>query len=121
MLGSAPVGVLAAVLLEEMMQEMLPANLHQTLEALHAYGESPLPVASVGRVLVQLAHLDGPLKLTAQPTPCDPQTFSQHLLALTSQLNMLHDQQNRAYLNSPHFKRSKFELFALQHMQLLKV
>ena len=119
MLGSAPVGVLAAVLLEEMMQEMLPANLHQTLEALHAYGESPLPVASVGRVLVQLAHLDGPLKLTAQPTPCDPQTFSQHLLALTSQLNMLHDQQNRAYLHSPHFKRSKFELFALQHMQLL--
>ena len=109
----------AAVLLEEMMQEMLPAHLHQTLEALHAYGESPLPVAGVGRVLVALAHLDGPLKLTAQPTPCDPQTFSQHLLALSSQLNMLHDQKLCEYLHSPHFKRSKFELFALQHMQLL--
>ena len=45
-------------------------DLHQTLEAAQAYGESSnTQVASVGRVLVQLAHLDGPLKLVAPPTP----------------------------------------------------
>ena len=47
--------------------------LHQTLEALHAYGESSsVPVANIGRVLVQLAHLDGPLKLVSPPAPADP-------------------------------------------------
>ena len=99
---------------------MDPAQLHQTLEALNAYGESPLPVASVGRVLVQLAHLEGPLKLMGTATAADPQTFSQHLTALSSQLNTLHDQKLLgAYLQSPTFPRSKYELFALQHMQLL--
>ena len=113
--------VLLAALLAEMGQMMDPAALHQTLEALHAYGESSnVPVANVGRVLVQLAHLDGPLKLVAPPTASDPQTFSQHLLALSSQLNTLHDPKTLGgYMNSPLFRRAKYELFALQHMQLL--
>ena len=107
-------------LLMEMSEMMDFATLHQTLEALQAYGESSnTQVASVGRVLVQLAHLDG-LKLVAPPTPSDPQTFSQHLLALSTQLNLLHDTKTLGgYMNSGNFRRSKYELFALQHMQLL--
>ena len=99
---------------------MAPGMLNQTLEALHAYGEANHAVANVGRVLVQLAHLDGPLKLVAQATVADPQTFSQHLLALSSQLNTLHDPKALgSFLQSPVFHRGKYELFALQHMQLL--
>ena len=95
--------------------------LHQTLEALHAYGESSsVPVANIGRVLVQLAHLDGPLKLVSPPAPADLQTFSQHLLALSNQLSTLHDSKTLgSHMNSAFFRRSKYELFVLQHMQLL--
>ena len=111
-----------AALLPENQSQMDPAQLWKVLELLHAYGNESqaAPVASVGRVLVQLAKLDGPLKLTAQPTVGDPDTFLQHLLALSSQLNTLHEPELLGtYRQSPNFQRSKFELFALQHMQLL--
>ena len=88
--------------------------------SLTARESSSVPVANVGRVLVQLAHLDGPLKLVAPAQPADPATFSQHMQALASQLNTLHDPKTLGgYMNAANFKRAKYELFALQHMQLL--
>ena len=60
---------------------MDPTQLRQTLEALHAYShENTSPMSGVVRVLVQLAQsMDGPLRLLGPPTPCDIQTFNQHL------------------------------------------
>ncbi|KAL1507809.1 hypothetical protein AB1Y20_007417 [Prymnesium parvum] len=107
-------------LLAEMTDAMDPALLRQTLEALHGYIESSSPMSAVVRVLVQLAQMEGPLRLLGPPTPCDLQTFAQHLAALANQLNTLHDPKMLGeHLQSRHFKRAKYELFALQHMQLL--
>lgn len=108
-------------LLVEMTAPMESEHLRSTLEALHAFRDSTLPVCDVIRLLVQIAQLDGPLKLLGgPPNTCDLPTFSQHLSALASQLNKLHDPELMGgFLRSPYFKRTKYELFALQHMQLL--
>ena len=111
--------VLAALLTE--ITEVMDANeLRRTLEGLHAHNESTSPLGAVVRMLLQLAQMDGPLRLVGPPTSVDLQTFSQHLAVLANQLNQLHDPKMIGeYLQSRHFKRSKYELFALQHMQLL--
>ena len=72
-------------------------------------------------MLVQLSQLDGPLRMYGgMPSTCDLQTFSQHLSALANQLNTIHDPKMLGeYLQSPYFKREKYELFALQHVQML--
>jgi len=50
----------------------------------------------------------------------DLATFQQHLLVLANQLNVLHDPSVlEGYLHSSAFLRAKYELFALQHVQLL--
>ena len=91
-----------------------------TLDVLASNCESSSPLAAVMRTLVQLARLEGPLRMLGPPTACDLPTFHHHLNALASQLNMLHDPKLIGeYLQSPSFSRKKYELFALQHMQLL--
>ena len=79
------------------------------------------PVASVVRTLVQQAQFDGPLRLIGgPPSVTDIATFTTHLSSLTQLLNTLHDQKVLGeYLQSNAFPRAKYELFALQHMQLL--
>ena len=108
-------------LLVEMMQPMEAGQLRQILEQLHGSCSASLRVTPVIQNLVQLAQIEGPLKLMGAPSqPVDLQTFNNHLTALSSQLSLLHDPKLLgAYLQSRHFKRSKYELFALQHMQLL--
>ena len=108
-------------ILSEMSEPMAADQLHSTFEVLLQYRDSTLSVGSVIRMLVQLAQLNGPLKmLGGPPTPCDLQTFSQHLSALANQLNTLHDPKLLGeYLQSPFVSRDKYELFALQHVQML--
>ena len=54
------------------------------------------------------------------PSYGDLNNFHQHLNVLSNQLNVLHEQSGLGgYLQSPFFSRSKFELFALQHVQLM--
>lgn len=67
-------------------------QLHAAFEALLLYGDSSLSVSSIVRMLVQLAQLDGPLKMLGGSPPmlCDVQTFNQHLSALATQLNNLY-------------------------------
>ena len=98
------------------MQPMDPAQLRQTLEQLHSSCSTASPVLHVVQNLVQLAQLDGPLRLIGPPSqvPIDLTTFGQHLQALSHQLTMLHDPKLLGdYLQSRHFKRSKYELFIL--------
>ena len=60
------------------------------------------------------------IKCGGPPSTCDLQCFNQHLNALANQINTLHDPKLLGeYLQSPAFTRAKYELFALQHMQLL--
>jgi len=108
-------------LLTEMNAPMEADQLQATFETLNSYRDSTSQVGTVIRMLVQLAQLDGPLRMFGgMPSPCDLQTFSQHLSALANQLNTLHDPKLLGeYLQSPFFKREKYELFALQHVQML--
>ena len=108
-------------LLAEMAAEMDSRHLHAAFEALLQYRESSLSVGSIVGTMLQLAQLDGPLRmLGGPPVLCDLQTFNQHLGAITRELNTLHEPQMLGeYLHSAHFTRDKFELFALQHLQLL--
>ena len=78
-------------------------------------------VPSVIRTLLSYAQSDGPLRMIGgTPTPCDLGVFHQHLTQLSQVINTLHDQKVLGeYLQSPSFPRAKYELFALQHMQLL--
>ncbi|EOD25255.1 hypothetical protein EMIHUDRAFT_450495 [Emiliania huxleyi CCMP1516] len=107
-------------LLPEMSQPMEQAQLQATFSVLQGAASAP-HMGSVIRMLVQLAQLDGPLRmLGGQPSPCDLQTFQQHLSALANQLNTLHDPNFLGKeLQSPVFARAKYELFALQHVQML--
>ena len=96
--------------------------MQQILQALaKSSQESQVPVAGVITMIVQIATMEGPLKLIGgPPSTCDLQTFNQHLNALANQINTLHDPKMLGeYLQSPAFTRAKYELFALQHMQLL--
>lgn len=96
------------------------ATLRQMLEELHGFVESSFPMSAVVRVLVQLAQMEGPLRLLGPPSPCDLQTFVQHFGALSNQLNTLHGSKMLGeYLQSGVMKRRKYELLTLQHMQLL--
>jgi len=109
-------------LLAEMTQPMDQKQLQQTLEALHNNIPQGSPIATIIQNLLQLAHMEGPLRLIGPPSaaPVDLQTFSQHLMALANQLNGLHETKlMKDYMQSAHFKRSKYELFVLQHVQLL--
>ena len=107
-------------LLEEMDTPVDMEPVCMTLDVLASSCESSSSLAAVMRRLVQLARLEGPLRMLGTPTACDLPTFHHHLSALASQLNMLHDPKLIGeYLQSPSFSRQKYELFALQHMQLL--
>ena len=75
-------------LLEEMDK---PADMEQicvTLEVLassyESSCESNASLAAVIRALIQLARLEGPLRLLGPPTTCDLTTFHQHLNVLAS-------------------------------------
>ncbi|KAL3917240.1 MAG: hypothetical protein SGPRY_006483, partial [Prymnesium sp.] len=105
-----------------MVQPMEQSQLQQMLEALHSSSSRGTAIGAIIQNLLQLAHMDGPLKLVSPPTaaPVDLQTFSQHLSALAGQLNALHEPKVLGeFLGSRVFRRSKYELFALQHVQLL--
>ena len=107
-------------LLEEMDTPVDMEPVCATLDVLASSCESSSSLAAVMRRLVQLARLEGPLRMLGPPTACDLPTFHHHLSALASQLNMMHDPKLIGeYLQSPSFSRQKYELFALQHMQLL--
>ena len=109
-------------LLQELSQPMEEGMMQQILQALaKSSQESQVPVAGVITMIVQIATMEGPLKLIGgPPSTCDLQTFNQHLNALANQINTLHDPKMLGeYLQSPAFTRAKYELFALQHMQLL--
>ena len=107
-------------LLEEMDTPMDMEPVCVTLDGLASSCESSNSLAAVMRTLVQLARVEGPLRMLGPPTTCDLPTFHHHLNTLASQLNMLHDPKLVGeYLQSPSFSRKKYELFALQHMQLL--
>jgi hypothetical protein len=109
-------------LLQEVSQPMEEGMMQQILQALaKSSQESQVPVAGVITMIVQIATMEGPLKLIGgPPSTCDLQTFNQHLNALANQINTLHDPKMLGeYLQSPAFTRAKYELFALQHMQLL--
>ena len=108
-------------LLEEQDKPMDMEEVCVQLDVLSSDGSTPnVPLAAVVRMLVQLARLEGPLRMLGPPTACDLATFNQHLNAIASQLNTLHDPKLLGdYLQSPSFTRQKYELFALQHMQLL--
>ena len=69
--------------------------------------------------LLNLSGAEGPLRLiNGAPAQCDLNSFVSHLRSLEEVINLVasHIQE---YLQSPSFKRSKYELFVLQHMQLL--
>jgi hypothetical protein len=107
-------------LLEEMDMPVDMEPVCVTLDVLASSCDPSSPLAAVMRTLVQLARLEGPLRMLGPPTACDLPTFRHHLNALASQLNTLHDPKLVGeYLQSPSFSRQKYELFALQHMQLL--
>ena len=107
-------------LLEEMDTPVDMEPVCATLDVLASSCESSSSLAAVMRRLVQMARLQGPLRMLGPPTACDLPTFHHHLSALASQLNMMHDPKLIGeYLQSPNFSRQKYELFALQHMQLL--
>jgi len=107
-------------LLQEMGVPMESELLQGTFESLVVAASTP-HMGSVIRMLVSLAQLDGPLRmLGGPPSPCDLGTFSQHLSALANQLNTLHDPNFLGKeLQSATFSREKYELFALQHAQML--
>ena len=92
-----------------------------TLEELASFRESQSQVMSVVRMLLQLAQMEGPLRMIGgPPAPCDLATFNQHLSALANNLNTLHDPKLLGeYLQSPCFTREKYEMFALHHIQML--
>merc|ERR1719409_147725 len=80
------------------------------------------PVASVVRTLAQQASADGPLRLFGgQPdVRGGMELFQQHLQAIATLLNTLHDPKVLGeFLHASNFPRAKYELFALHHMQLL--
>eukprot|EP00962_Isochrysis_galbana_P059687 scaffold33407_cov112-Isochrysis_galbana.AAC.1 len=98
-----------------------PDELRSALEAMLLCGEAHAKLSTAVRMVVQLAQLDGPLRmLGGSPSYSDLGTFQQHLLLLMGQLNMMHDHTGLGgFMQSPLFLRSKYELFALQHVQLL--
>lgn len=109
-------------LLQEMDKVMEPEQIRMALDQLSVdLGPTAKPLANVVRMFVQLANLDGPLRMIGgAPSTCDIATFHQHLSALASALNSLHDPKLLGeFLQSPKFTREKYELFALHHMQLL--
>jgi hypothetical protein len=127
-MSSAPLDELPAradegeQLLDEQSEPMEAGALHSALERLMAYAEqAPASMSSVVRTLITHAQFDGPFKLVGGPTAAvDLATFNQHLSTIAACLNTLHDQKVLGeYMQSPHFKRTKYELYALQHMQLL--
>jgi hypothetical protein len=98
-----------------------PDELHAALEAMLSVGEAHGRLSAAVRMVVQLAQVDGPLRmLGGPPSYSDLATFQQHLSLLMGQLNMIHDLAGLGcFMQSPVFLRSKYELFALQHVQLL--
>eukprot|EP00964_Phaeocystis_antarctica_P125998 scaffold89719_cov75-Phaeocystis_antarctica.AAC.1 len=92
------------VLLEEMDKPVDMEPVCVTLDVLASSCESNNSLAAVMRTLVQLARLEGPLRMLGPPTVCDLPTFHHHLNTLASQLNMLHDPKLIGeYLQSPSF------------------
>ena len=63
-------------LLTEMSAPMESEQLRATFETLHNYRDSTSQVGTVIRMLVQLAQLDGPLRMFGgMPSPCDLQVL----------------------------------------------
>jgi hypothetical protein len=112
--------VLVALLLE-MSTPLGPKELRAALEGMLSGGEAHAKLSAAVRMVVQLAQLDGPLRmLGGPPSFSDLATFQQHLLLLMGQINMMHDPSGLGgMMQSQLFLRSKYELFALQHVQLL--
>ena len=77
------------VLLEEMDTPVDMEPVCVTLDVLASTRESSSSLAAVMRRLVQMARLEGPLRMLGPPTACDLPTFHHHLSALASQLNMM--------------------------------
>ena len=100
--------------------QSLTASLGQLIERVGSLRKEH-PFANTVRALLNLAmEVPGPLKLiNGPPVQCDLASFVQHLHSLEEVINAIHTHLSEAYLQSPHFKRSKYELLVLQHMQLL--
>ena len=112
-----------AGLLHEFDKPLDAQSLRTTLEQLitGVDGLSPGHIyANTMRALLNLAsQVDGPLRLIGgQPAQCDLPAFVQHLHTLEEVVNAIHSHLGE-YLQSPHFPRAKYEIFVLQHMQLL--
>ena len=115
------------VILQEHDAPMNPQEVMNLLEQLVAMTNQASPggtgpVASVVRTLAQQASADGPLRLFGgQPdVRGGMELFQQHLQAIATLLNTLHDPKVLGeFLHASNFPRAKYELFALHHMQLL--